>query len=61
MQQHAAKCCNVPKMTPPAPYFFFLFPRLKSILNGKRFQDVVEIQLNMTRHLQAIPKQALKS
>jgi histone-lysine N-methyltransferase SETMAR len=37
---------------------FFLFLRLKSILKGKRFQDVAEIQLNTTRQLQAIPKQA---
>jgi hypothetical protein len=40
---------------------FFLFPRLKSILNGKRFHDVAEIQLNTTRHLQAIPKQAYQT
>jgi hypothetical protein len=37
---------------------FFLFPRLKSTLKGKVFQDVAEIQLNTTRQLQAIPKQA---
>jgi hypothetical protein len=37
---------------------FFLFPRLKNTLKGKRFQDVAEIQLNTTRQLQAIPKQA---
>jgi histone-lysine N-methyltransferase SETMAR len=36
---------------------FFLFPRLK----GKRFQDVAEIQLNTTRQLQAIPKQAYQT
>jgi hypothetical protein len=40
------------------PCDFFLFPRLKSTLKGKWFQDVTEIQLNMTRQLQAIPKQA---
>jgi hypothetical protein len=44
-----------------APCNFFLFPRLKSTLKGKQFQDVAEIQLNTTRQLQAIPKQALKS
>jgi hypothetical protein len=40
-----------------APCDFFLFPRLKSTLKGKRFEDVSEIQLNTTRQLQAIPKQ----
>jgi transposase len=44
-----------------APYDFFLFPRLKSTLKGKRFQDVAEIQLNTTRQLQAIPKQAYQT
>jgi histone-lysine N-methyltransferase SETMAR len=29
-----------------APCDFFLFPKLKSTLKGKRFQDVAEIQLN---------------
>jgi hypothetical protein len=41
-----------------APYDFFLFPRLKNTLKGKRFQDVAEIKLNTTRQLQAIPEQA---
>jgi transposase len=44
-----------------APYYFFLFPRLKSTLKGKRFQDVADIQLNTTRQLQAIPKQAYQT
>jgi hypothetical protein len=50
---------------PSSPDFalcdFFLFPRLKSTLKEKRFQDVVEIQLNMTRQLQAIPKQVYQT
>jgi histone-lysine N-methyltransferase SETMAR len=44
-----------------APCNFFLFPRLKSTLKGKQFQDVTEIELNMTRQLQAIPKQAYQT
>jgi hypothetical protein len=40
---------------------FFLFPRLKSTLKSKRFQDVAEIQLNTTRQLQAIPKEAYQT
>jgi hypothetical protein len=44
-----------------APCDLFLFPRLKSTLKGKRFQDVSKIQLNTTRQLQAIPKQAYQT
>jgi hypothetical protein len=44
-----------------APCDFFLFPRLKSTLKGKRFQDVMEIQLNTTWQLQVIPKQACQT
>jgi hypothetical protein len=57
-------CDSVP-VVPHPPYSpdlahcdFFLFPRLKSTLKGKRFKDVAEIQLNMTWQLQAISKQA---
>jgi hypothetical protein len=55
----------LPSLPDLSPCDFFHFPRLKSILKGKRFQDVAEIQLNMTRQLQAIPnkptRHALKS
>jgi hypothetical protein len=44
-----------------APCDFFLFPRLKSTLKGKRFQDVPKIQLNTTQQLQAISKQAYQT
>jgi transposase len=44
-----------------APSDFFLFPRLKSTLKRKLFQDVAEIQLNTTRLFQAIPKQAYQT
>jgi hypothetical protein len=43
------------------PCDFFLFPRLKSTMKGKRFQDVAEIQLNTKRQLHAIPKQAYQT
>ena len=33
---------------------FWLFPKLKSPLKGKRFQTMDEIQENMTGHLTAI-------
>jgi hypothetical protein len=38
-----------------APCNFFLFPRLKSTLKGKGFQDVTEIQLRTTRQFQPFP------
>jgi histone-lysine N-methyltransferase SETMAR len=40
---------------------FFIFPRLKSTLKGERFQDIAEMQLNTTRQLQAIPRQAYQT
>jgi hypothetical protein len=43
------------------PCDFFLFPRLKTTLKGKRFQVVAEIQLTTTRQLQAITKQAYQT
>jgi transposase len=33
---------------------FFLFPKLKTSLKGRRFQAAVEIQENATRELRAI-------
>jgi hypothetical protein len=44
-----------------APCDFFLFPRLKSTLKGRQFQDVTQIQINTTWQLQAIPKQAYQT
>jgi hypothetical protein len=37
---------------------FFLFPRLKSIMNGARFADVAAIQERVTAVLRSIPKEA---
>ena len=38
-----------------APCDFWLFPKLKSPLKGKRFQTVDEIQKNTTGQLMVIP------
>ena len=38
-----------------APWDFWLFPKLKLPLKGKRFQTVCETQENMTGQLMAIP------
>jgi hypothetical protein len=37
---------------------FFLFPRLKSIMKGTRFADMVAIQEHVTAGLRSIPKEA---
>jgi hypothetical protein len=39
-----------------APWDFFLFPRMKSKLKGRRFQNVTEIQEQSLTVLHAIPK-----
>ena len=39
-----------------APADFFLFPKLKSSLKGRRFQTVEEIEENWIRDLRAIPQ-----
>ena len=36
---------------------FFLFPKLKGILKGTRFQGVEDIKTSMTRHLKTITKE----
>jgi fido (protein-threonine AMPylation protein) len=38
--------------------YFFLFPRLKSIMKGARFADVAAIQERVTAVLRSIPKYA---
>jgi histone-lysine N-methyltransferase SETMAR len=62
LAKHSIPVVPHPPYSPDlAPCDFFLFPRLKSTLKGKRFQDVTEIQLNTARQLQAIPKQAYQT
>jgi hypothetical protein len=39
-----------------APCVFWLFPKLKSLLKGKRFQ-IVDIRENAKRQLMVIPKE----
>jgi hypothetical protein len=62
LAKHSSPVVPHPPYSPDsAPCDFFLFPRLKSNLKGKRFQDVAEIQLNTTQQLQDIPKQAYQT
>ena len=39
---------------------FWMFPKLKKVLKGKRFDDIETIQSNATRELEAIPKFAFE-
>ena len=43
-----------------APADFFLFPKLKTTLKGRRFRTIEEIQENATRELRAITESAFK-
>lgn len=43
-----------------APADFFLFPKLKSSLKGRRFQTIEEIKENSLRDLHAIPEDAFQ-
>jgi histone-lysine N-methyltransferase SETMAR len=43
-----------------APDDFFLYPKLKSQLKGKRFQDISTIQANVTKQIRSIPKDSFK-
>jgi len=43
-----------------SPADFFLFPKLKSTLRGRRFDTFDEIQINSTKELFAIPKEAFQ-
>ena len=40
-----------------SPCNFFLFPKLKGILKGTRFQGVKDIKIRMMRHLKTITKE----
>jgi histone-lysine N-methyltransferase SETMAR len=42
------------------PVDFFLFPKLKPQLKGKRFQDISTIQANVTEQIRSIPKDSFK-
>jgi hypothetical protein len=43
-----------------APTDFFLFPKLKSTLKGRRFQTTEEIQENAIRELRAVTESAFQ-
>ncbi|KAG5306013.1 MOS1T transposase, partial [Acromyrmex insinuator] len=43
-----------------APADFFLFPKLKNAMKGDRFDDVPDIQRNVTRIMNSIPAEQFK-
>jgi hypothetical protein len=49
---------HLPYFPDLAPADFFLFPKLKSTLKGRRFQTIEEIQENAIRELRAIRESA---
>ena len=62
MQQFLAKHSTAQLQQPPyspdlAPCDFFLFPRLKEVLKGQRFEATEDIQRNSTKTLLDIPKE----
>ena len=46
--------CPIPYSPDLAPADFFLFPKLKTTLKGRRFQTIQEIQENAIRELRAV-------
>ena len=43
-----------------APADFFLFPKLKLLLQGTRFQSIEDIKENSRQELKSIPENAFK-
>ena len=57
LTKHETTVVPQPPYSPDlAPADFFLFPQLKSLLKGRRFQTIEEIEENWTRDLRAIPQ-----
>ena len=52
----------LPEQTPYspdlAPCDFFVFPKLKEVIKGTRFQDSEAIKTSVTRELRAIPEES---
>ena len=53
--------CQTPYSPDTALCSFWMFPKLKIALKGKRFDDIETIQSNATRELKAIPKSAFEN
>lgn len=59
LAKHSITVLPHPPYSPDlAPCDFFLFPKLKKPLKGRRFETISEIKANATRELKAITKEA---
>jgi len=57
LAKHAMTVLPQPPYSPDlAPADFFLFPKLKSTLKGRRFESIEVIKSNLLTHLRSIPK-----
>jgi hypothetical protein len=50
---------HLPSSTYSALNDFWLFPKIKSILKGRRFQDIEDVQNNVMTALKAVPQQEI--
>jgi len=61
LAKHQTSVVPHPPYSPDlAPANFFLFPKLKTTLKGRRFQTITEIQQNAIRELRAITESAFQ-
>jgi len=61
LAKHQTSAVPHPPYSPDiAPADFFLFPKIKTTLKGRRFQTTVEIQENAIRELRAIRESAFQ-
>jgi len=58
LAKHGTAQLQQPPYSPdPAPFDFFLFPRLKKVIKGHRFKATEDIKRNSTKTLLDIPKE----
>jgi len=61
LAKHATTVLPQPPYSPDlAPADFFLFPKLKSTLKGRRFESTEAMKTNSLAHLCSIPKKAFR-
>ena len=61
LASHGIPVVQQPPYSPDmAPCDFWLFPQLKTVLKGKRFEDVDAIKKNVTSTLNTFPKDSFK-
>jgi hypothetical protein len=62
LAKHSIPVIQQPPYSPDrAPCDFWLFPQLKMVLKGKRFDDIETIQANTTKYLEIIMKNSYKT